>query len=151
VDFNYRRALWDQEQAAEEFRWLAKNADICFATAHEAAIAVDEADPPTLARRIAELGPRHVLIKLGPEGAVSVVDGELHTVTALRVTVIDPVGAGDAFAAGYLASLLEGADPAERMSLAAQVGAYAVTVDGDWEGLPTRAELIRVATGTILR
>jgi 2-dehydro-3-deoxygluconokinase len=151
VDFNYRRALWGPEQAAEEFRWLAKNADICFATADEAAIAVDEADPKTLARRLAELGTRHVLVKLGPEGAVGVVDDELHTVTPPRVTVIDPVGAGDAFAAGYLAGLLEGADAAERMSLAAQVGAYAVTVDGDWEGLPTRAELTRVASGTILR
>lgn len=151
VDFNYRRGLWGPEQAAEEFRWLAKNADICFATADEAVIAVGEADPETLARRIAELGPRHVLIKLGAEGAVSVLDGEAHRVTPPQVTLIDPVGAGDAFAAGYLTGLLEGADPAGRMSLAAQVGAYAVTVDGDWEGLPTRAELIRVATGTILR
>jgi 2-dehydro-3-deoxygluconokinase len=67
------------------------------------------------------------------------------------VTAIDHVGAGDAFAAGYLTGLLEGAELAERMALAAQVGAYAVTVDGDWEGLPTRAELGRVPTGTILR
>jgi 2-dehydro-3-deoxygluconokinase len=151
VDFNYRRALWEPEKAAEEFRWLAKNADICFAAADEAAIAVGDEDPEMLARRLADLGPRHVLIKLGANGAVGVVDDELHTVTPPRVTAIDHVGAGDAFAAGYLSGLLEGADLAERMTLAAQVGAYAVTVAGDWEGLPTRAELKRVPTGTVDR
>ncbi|MFE2871472.1 PfkB family carbohydrate kinase, partial [Embleya sp. NPDC059259] len=54
---------------------------------------------------------------------------------------VDPVGAGDAFAAGYLAELVEGATVAARLATAAAAGAFAVTVPGDWEGLPRRDEL----------
>ena len=55
--------------------------------------------------------------------------------------MLDPVGAGDAFVAGYLAERLAGADPGRRLGLAIAAGAFAVTVPGDCEGLPTRADL----------
>jgi 2-dehydro-3-deoxygluconokinase len=55
--------------------------------------------------------------------------------------VLGPVGAGDGFAAGYLAARCRGAGPGERLATAAATGAFAVTVPGDWEGAPTSAEL----------
>jgi 2-dehydro-3-deoxygluconokinase len=141
IDYNYRRALWDPAQAAGEFRVLTRNADIVFATEDEAVITVGPAGPDELARRIAELGPGQVLVKRGHLGAVGCIDGHIHQVAGLPVMAIDQVGAGDAFAAGYLSALLDGATPADRMLYAARVGAFAVTVAGDWEGLPTRDEL----------
>jgi 2-dehydro-3-deoxygluconokinase len=57
------------------------------------------------------------------------------------VTSIDTVGAGDAFTAGYLSALLDGADVAGRLQRGALTGAFAVSTAGDWEGLPGRAEL----------
>ena len=55
---------------------------------------------------------------------------------ALAVTVVDPVGAGDAFVAGYLADRLAGRTPEARLRTAIAAGAFAVTVPGDCEGLP---------------
>ena len=59
-------------------------------------------------RALQALGPTQVLIKRGEHGA-SGVDGELELeVPAYRVDVVDTVGAGDAFAAGFLAGILTG-------------------------------------------
>lgn len=141
VDYNYRSALWNPGQAAEQFRELTRKADIVFATEDEAAITVGPAEPDELARRIANLGPGQVLVKRGPRGAVGCIDGHLYEVAGLPVVAIDQVGAGDAFAAGYLCALLDDATPTDRLLNGARVGAFAVTVSGDWEGLPTREEL----------
>jgi 2-dehydro-3-deoxygluconokinase len=59
---------------------------------------------------------------------------------------MDPVGAGDAFAAGYLTEHLAGQSPEQRLRTAIAAGAYAVTVPGDCEGLPRRHELPAVLT-----
>ena len=54
---------------------------------------------------------------------------------------LDPICAGDAFAAGYLAATLEGQDPADRLRTANAMGAFCVQNLGDYEGLPSRREL----------
>ncbi|NEA22246.1 PfkB family carbohydrate kinase, partial [Actinomadura bangladeshensis] len=86
-------------------------------------------------------------------GAVAFCEGRLHVRPAHRVPVVDPVGAGDAFAAGYLAEFVRGRPVAERLATAAAAGAYAVTVRGDWEGLPNRADLdlLKTAEDTVTR
>jgi 2-dehydro-3-deoxygluconokinase len=151
LDLNYRQALWSAEHAAEELGALVRTAGLVFATEPEARLLVDGADAPELARGLAKLGPRQVLLKRGALGAVALVDGRVLQVPPYRVTEVDPVGAGDAFAAGYLCGLLDGAPAEGRLSTAALAGAFAVTVSGDWEGLPDRAELAMMsaqATGT---
>lgn len=153
LDVNYRAALWDAAAAGAALRDLARRADILFAGEHEARLLAGpgdpagqagpagHADPAGMARELAGLGPRQVLIKRGQRGSVALIDGRRHEQPALPVLAVDPVGAGDAFVAGYLAELLAGRPPAARLSTAAAAGAFAVTVSGDWEGLPTRAEL----------
>jgi 2-dehydro-3-deoxygluconokinase len=69
------------------------------------------------------------------------VSGEVLVAPAYPVSAVDSVGAGDAFAAGYLSALLDGREPAKRMARASLAGAFAVTVPGDWEGLPSRTDL----------
>jgi 2-dehydro-3-deoxygluconokinase len=51
------------------------------------------------------------------------------------------VGAGDAFAAGYLAGHLWGLPAGERLRVANAMGAMSVATLGDYEGLPDRDEL----------
>ena len=68
-----------------------------------------------------------------------------------QITPVDTVGAGDAFVAGYLAERLAGAKAEQRLQTAIAMGAYAVTVPGDCEGLPTRAELGALSIGDINR
>ncbi|WP_308190948.1 PfkB family carbohydrate kinase [Pseudonocardia terrae] len=55
--------------------------------------------------------------------------------------MVDPVGAGDAFVGAYLAERVAGADVMGRLDTAARAGALMCTVPGDWEALPTRADL----------
>jgi sugar/nucleoside kinase (ribokinase family) len=76
-----------------------------------------------------------------------------HAVEPVPVPAVDPVGAGDAFVAGYLAETLAGRPVPERLATAAACGAFAVTVPGDWEGLPTRDELTALGArpGTVHR
>lgn len=51
-------------------------------------------------------------------------------------TVVDPVGAGDAFAAGVVTGLLRGWPLIDGVRLGAVLGAKAVTTSGDWEAVP---------------
>jgi len=72
---------------------------------------------------------------------VTTADGRTVSVPAHMVPVVDVVGAGDAFVAGYLSGLLDGLPAEQRLRRAVAVGAFSVATAGDWEGLPTRADL----------
>jgi len=152
-DLNYRSRLWDRDRAAAVLAGLVARADLVFGGDDEAAMLVGPGEPARLAEGLAALGPKEAVVKLGARGAVAWAGGEAHAVDALPVAAIDPVGAGDAFVAGYLAMVLEGAGVAERLDVARTAGAFAVTVVGDWEGAPTREELRLLAgeDGTITR
>jgi 2-dehydro-3-deoxygluconokinase len=152
-DVNYRSALWPPDQAAAVCRELVARADIVFAGDDEAELLGLAGDPAALAHGLAALAAGHAVVKLGERGAVAAVDGQLHAVDPVPVPAVDPVGAGDAFVAGYLAETLAGRPVPERLATAAACGAFAVTVPGDWEGLPTRDELAALGTrpGTVQR
>lgn len=148
VDVNYRSKLWSPAAAAPVLRDLVSRADVVFAGPDEAAIVVDAKDPVD---GLAGLGPAEVIIKDGARGCTAVIDGIRHEVPALSVTAVDPVGAGDAFVAGYLADRLAGVDARACLRTAIAAGAFAVTVPGDCEGLPNRAELAALSGGDINR
>jgi 2-dehydro-3-deoxygluconokinase len=141
VDVNYRSKLWSPADAAPVLRDLVARADIVFAGPDEADL-VAEASLGALAA----LGPTEVVIKDGARGCTALVDGVRYAVPALRVQVVDPVGAGDAFVAGYLAERLDGSAAQQRLRTAIAAGAYAVTVPGDCEGLARRSELTALAS-----
>jgi 2-dehydro-3-deoxygluconokinase len=142
---NYRRALWSPESAAAELTELVALADLVFASEQEAAMLVPGESAEGLAAGLAALGPGQVLVTRGAAGALAVVDGAVLATPAHPVAAVDPVGAGDAFAAGYLSALLDGEPSAGRLHRATLAGAFAVTVPGDWEGLPSRADLALLA------
>ncbi len=140
-DVNHRSTLWPADEAAEVYRELAALSTIVFAGEDEAALLVGDGSPAALAARIAALGPSQVVIKLGPDGCLALIDGRVIEVPAVRITPVDTVGAGDAFVAGYLAELLAGESPEARLSTAVRTGAFACLGPGDWETYPRRAEL----------
>ena len=141
-DINHRSSLWTSDPSVI-YREIASQADIVFAGDDEARILLPNAETPAeLAAGIAELGAGQVLIKLGADGCVALIDGERHSREAIPVRAIDTVGAGDAFVAGYLAELLAGATVKDRLTTAVTVGAFACLNSGDWEGLPTRDDLV---------
>lgn len=152
LDVNYRAKLWSRDEAGAVLTPLAKHATLLIASDDELALVADggaersgTADPEAAERAMAaELlgrGVREVVIKRGAAGAgVYTAEGRLEA-PAVPVTSIDTVGAGDAFTAGYLSALLDGADVAERLRRGTLAGAFAVSTAGDCEGLPTAVEL----------
>ncbi|MEW2167328.1 sugar kinase [Streptomyces sp. NPDC007084] len=151
LDVNYRSLLWSREEAAAALGPLVRQADIVFASPDEADLFVPGGTPLSLARSLAELGPSQAVVKLGARGALAVVEGAVFEQPVVPVTAVDPIGAGDAFVAGYLAAHLGAAAPAERLRWGAVCGAFAVSVEGDWEGLPLRRELPLLGSGDVHR
>ena len=126
LDLNLRRRLWTESEAATVLRELAARVDVVIGDEDEAGLVTGTA-PGTrreaLAQALLELGPSLVVLKLGAEGALAAEPGGAAVLAAgLPVpTVIDPVGAGDAFCAGFIDARLDGLDlatslcPGERM------------------------------------
>lgn len=87
-------------------------------------------------------GPDEVVVKQGsgPSYAATA-NGSVGTCPSRNLQVVDIVGAGDAFAAGYLGATAEGLDLDERLRWGTTCAAYAIGSEGDWEGLPGRAAL----------
>ncbi|MEW2347203.1 sugar kinase [Streptomyces sp. NPDC006684] len=91
-----------------------------------------------------ESGPRTVVVKHGDKSATCLTRaGDSVRQPAFTVPVADPVGAGDAFAAGFLSGLLHGLDHAACLRQAAAVAALVVQSPTDTDGLPDRAGLDR--------
>ena len=63
----------------------------------------------------------------------------------------DVIGAGDSFVAGYLAARQHNLDMAERLQWATISAACTVGTHGDWEGLPTHADIARRAQPGLTR
>jgi 2-dehydro-3-deoxygluconokinase len=87
------------------------------------------------------MGPTTVIVKDGGQGATVVTREEVLHRNVFPVQVIDTVGAGDGFAAGYISGTLDRLTTRGCLRRAAAVGAMATTSPGDRDGLPTRLEL----------
>jgi 2-dehydro-3-deoxygluconokinase len=149
LDLNLRRRLWTDAEAAPVLRDLAAGTDVVLGSPDELAVLDDRPDPAAtpadVARAALALGPSVVVAKLGAVGSLAVArddPGAPVAAPALAVpVVVDPVGAGDAFCAGFIAARLEGASLAIALASGNACGAAAVATLGDQEGLPSRAEL----------
>jgi 2-dehydro-3-deoxygluconokinase len=152
LDPNYRSKLWNPDEFRRVLRDLAARCDILLPGVDEAELLTGESDPEAAARDLRGLGPTCVVLKLGAQGALAVADDQRIHVPALRLErIIDPVGAGDAFAAGFLSGLLRGLEVTEALRLANRCGALAMSAPGDLESLPRRAEVEEQVVGDIRR
>ncbi|CAL9624117.1 2-dehydro-3-deoxygluconokinase [Streptomyces sp. enrichment culture] len=142
-DVNHRPALWrgGRPAAARSLLALARAADIVFVGRDEAEELWDTAGPDDIA---ALLDPAPVVVvKDAERGATSYADGARTFVPALPTEVVEPVGAGDAFAAGYLAGVLEDRDERSRLRLGHLAAAAALRTRDDVPAMPPRAEIDR--------
>jgi 2-dehydro-3-deoxygluconokinase len=155
-DVNYRAALWSRPTAAQTLSPLAAASDLVLASQEELALVSPlggDAKEEETAAALLEAGVGEVVVTRGADGASAYSAAGVIDHPAARVTVVDTVGAGDAFAAGYLSAFLDGADPPGRLERAVRTAAFAVGCRGDWEGLPSQDELalLDAAPGATLR
>ncbi|MDX2643313.1 sugar kinase [Streptomyces sp. PA03-1a] len=140
-DVNHRPALWTDRSAADVLRPLADRADIVL-------VGLDEAQALwgggiTDARSVRELlpGPGVLVVKDGSRAATAFTGTDAHRVPALTVRVAEPVGAGDAFAAGFLSGLLRDLPVERALRLGHLTAASALRVPADHGPLPDPAVL----------
>jgi len=141
LDVNYRAKLWPPQEAADYLATLLPLVSILFCGQRDAARLFGFAgDPESVARRLQErFGIPAVVLTLGSDGALAISDRVHRAPRVRQVTVVDPVGAGDAFAGGFLCGYLEGGVQ-RGLEIGSAVGALHCTILGDFAYI-TRAEV----------
>ncbi len=129
-DVNDRRALWSIEDAADTLARLANAADICFVGRDEAERIWGTATPEEIRAFLPDCAL--LVVKDGDVGATAF-DGAADAVfvPAPVVDVVEPVGAGDAYASGFLAAMLEGRPLAERLQAGHDAAARVLRIAAD--------------------
>ncbi|KRV49551.1 hypothetical protein AQ490_19680 [Wenjunlia vitaminophila] len=108
ADLNVRPAvLPDRDAYRDACLRLAAATDVVKASDEDLAWLFGHADPVVAARTLLAAGPRLVVVTLGAAGALAVTEGTEVRVPARRTTVVDTVGAGDAFQAALLDALAD--------------------------------------------
>jgi len=137
-DVNYRPALWpDRETAADCIVRVARRSDIVFVGLDEAQALWGCAAAEDVRRMLPE--PAHLIVKDGAHEAVVFAGGDRMSVPALVVDVVEPVGAGDAFAAGWLHGHLGGHDDVVSTRLGHLMAGVALRSHSDVGAMPTSA------------
>lgn len=149
LDVNHRPSLPRGASAAGVTRSLLPRVDVLFVGDDELSVVTDQTDVGRAAAALQAAGPREVVVKQGAAGATARLGDAVEHVDAMLVDVLDVIGAGDSFVAGYLAARADGAAVAERLRWGTICAAFTVGTHGDWEGLPTRAELQRFAASAV--
>ncbi|GAF19282.1 2-dehydro-3-deoxygluconate kinase [Bacillus sp. JCM 19046] len=141
-DPNIRRTLIRGEAGKQLIKELIGAASLVLPGKEEGAFLFGTTDEKEIANHCLELGAKTVIVKLGADGAYYKDEKTSGYVNAFPVSrIIDPVGAGDGFAAGLLSGLLDKRSLQEAVQRGCAVGAMVTQVNGDIEGLPTRAQL----------
>lgn len=140
VDPNLRPGLWGSDRAAELVAPLLKRADLILGGEAELEHLLG-GNGRDLAERCHALGAREVVLKRGPNGAAVSDGSDWIQHGPPPHDDVDPVGAGDAFNAGYLAARLAGRPPGEALERAARCGAAVATTVGDHARFPAFEEI----------
>ena len=124
--------LWDGG-IQEALRYV----DVFLPNAREARRIAGTDNLNTAAARLAEMVPT-LVVKLGTEGAIARCGSEQISSTAVKVDVVDPVGAGDSFDAGFLHEFLRDSDLATCLASGNLAGALSATRPGGTEAFRDR-------------
>ena len=116
--------------------------DVLFLNEQEAAELSGKSNAGAAARQLSGRAGL-VVVKLGSKGALLARAGEVVSVPGRKVRVVDTTGAGDSFAAGYVAAFLAGSSDLECLAQGNACGALSTRGVGGTAAQPDREELIR--------
>jgi 2-dehydro-3-deoxygluconokinase len=136
-DPNLRLKLWSMEEARPVLLELAKEADYFLPGLDELQLLYETEDFAEIVQRLSELQAVSI-VKGGDQDTYVIERGEVAVVPCFKVDkVVDTVGAGDGFCAGFISGLLKGYSYEEAVRIGNFIGSVVVQNEGDWEGIPT--------------
>jgi 2-dehydro-3-deoxygluconokinase len=136
-DPNLRLKLWNIDQAREVLLPIAEAADYFLPGLDELKLLYETEDFDEIISRLHKLSAVSI-VKGGDNETYLVQDGTVTAVPYFKAEqVVDTVGAGDGFCAGFITGVLKGFSNQEAVRLGNLLGSLVVQAEGDWEGLPT--------------
>jgi 2-dehydro-3-deoxygluconokinase len=138
-DVNFRPRLWGPEDAGPALRRLAEAADIAIVGRDEAEALWGTSTPEQIREQLSSAPV--VVVKDAEVGATHFEGDRAVFEPSERVDPLESVGAGDAFAAGYLTGVLDGAEPEVSLRLGHLVAGFTLRQMGDLAHLPASSEL----------
>lgn len=141
VDVNLRPQLGRSDEVHDVLADLLPRADLLIVGTDESERLLGSSDPEKVAQAALNAGCREVVVKAGADGCwwVDPAGTPRHEPSA-AADVVDPVGAGDAFAGGYLSARLCGAPASAAARLASVLAARVIGTTGDTAGLPDQVD-----------
>ncbi|MER6947547.1 sugar kinase [Nonomuraea sp. NPDC000554] len=137
-DVNHRPALWSGDAPAVLLE-IAQHSDVVFVGRDEAAALWGTSDAESVRELLDR--PAYLIVKDAAVEAVSFTPSGVHRVPSPQVDVVDAVGAGDAFAAGWLSGFLDDRDEVTRLRLGHYAASRVLTSPEDLAALPTADEI----------
>lgn len=136
-DPNLRLKLWSAAEARSFLLPLAEEADYFLPGLDELQLLYETENFEEIVERLGKL--KAVSIVKGGDNCTYVIEnGNVTSVPYFKADrVIDTVGAGDGFCAGFIAGLLKQYSHVEAVRIGNLIGSMVVQAAGDWEGLPT--------------
>lgn len=138
VDPNLRRGLWGSDRRSELVMPFIEACDLLMAGSEELVelIGGSSGEIAALARRAAARGPSEVVVRGASAVGALDRDGGWRALDIRRDAAVDPIGAGDAFNAGYIAVRLRGGSIDEALAAGARCGAAVTTAVSDTSAFP---------------
>ncbi len=147
-DPNLRLKLWRVDEAKPVIERLMTSADYVLPGLEEMHSLYGVQPVERLLDHLHEIGCERIVLKLGKEGAILSLPSETATLAGYPVeSPVDLMGAGDAFAAGFIAGILKGWTPRDSVELANLVASMSIRLPGNIESLPTWDEVNRTRKG----
>ncbi|HLH69744.1 MAG TPA: sugar kinase [Candidatus Dormibacteraeota bacterium] len=151
-DPNLRPKLWGVDEARRSLGPVLRDLDLLLTGEREIQLLTGETDWRRLLRELHRRRIHIVVIKRGAAGALVASDERIVVVPPADVgRVVDSVGAGDAFNAGFVAGHLRGLDLEQCATLGGALGAAALAGTGDYETIPGWAEAKELAARVRVR
>jgi 2-dehydro-3-deoxygluconokinase len=138
LDANLRPQLGRLSDSIDSVRSMLPSVEFLIVGIDDARALFDEDEPDRVAAAGRAAGCAEVVVTAGPRGSWwQDQSGRMIHQETLATTIVDPVGAGDAFTGAYLAGRLAGLPPRSSCWLGSAFAAAVIAAPGDTVGLPS--------------